>query len=98
MTLTEIKTILAAQKPHLSEKYGVLEIGVFGSYVRGEADSTSDLDLLITLSNPPKISLLGLVNLQHYLSDLLGLEVDIALKNQLKRRIGQQILQEVEVL
>ena len=35
-SLDEIKQILQAQKPYLYEEYGVTEIGVFGSYVRGE--------------------------------------------------------------
>jgi predicted nucleotidyltransferase len=95
-TLTEIKQRLQAQKPYLAEKYGVTELGVFGSYVRGEQRPDSDLDLLSELTNPPRISLLGLVNLQNYLSDLLGLKVDVAIKKNLKKRIGRRILQEVE--
>lgn len=94
-TLTEIKEILVRQKPYLAEKYGVVEIGVFGSYVRGEQRPDSDLDVLIELTNPPRISLIGLVNLENYLSDLLGLKVDVAIKKNLKRRIGRHILQEV---
>ncbi len=35
-SLAEIKARLAAEKPYLYEKYGVEEIGVFGSYVRGD--------------------------------------------------------------
>jgi len=96
--LAEIKQILQAQKPYLAQEYGVTEIGVFGSYVRGEQQADSDLDLLISLSDPPRISLLGLVRLQHYLSDLLGLKVDVALKGHLKKRIGRRILQEVETI
>jgi predicted nucleotidyltransferase len=46
-TLAEIKQILQAQKPYLAERYGVTEIGVFGSYVRGEQRPDSDLDILI---------------------------------------------------
>jgi hypothetical protein len=94
-TLAEIKEILLKQKPYLAETYGVVEVGVFGSYVRGEQRPDSDLDVLIELTDPPRISLLGLVNLENYLSDLLGLKVDVALKKNLKRRIGQRILQEV---
>ena len=94
-TLTEIKQILAAQKPYLREKYGVIEVGVFGSYVRGEQRPDSDLDILVELTDPPRISLLGLVNLENYLSDLLGLKADVAIKKNLKRRIGQRILHEV---
>jgi uncharacterized protein len=94
--LAQVKQILEAQKPYLYQEYGVTEIGVFGSYVRGEQKDSSDLDILVTLTDPPRISLLGLVNLQNYLSDLLGVKVDVALKDNLKKRIGRRILQEVE--
>ncbi|VAW31661.1 Nucleotidyltransferase domain protein, BT0168 group [hydrothermal vent metagenome] len=95
-SLAEIKAQLQAEKPYLYEKYGVTEIGVFGSYVRGEQCPNSDIDILVTLTDPPKISLLGLVDLQYYLSDLLGLEVDVALKSNLRKRIGKRILSEVQ--
>ena len=96
--LAKIRQILQAQKPYLYQEYGVTEIGVFGSYVRGEQNDDSDLDILISLTDPPRISLLGLVGLQNYLSDLLGLKVDVALKDNLKKRIGRRILQEVEAI
>lgn len=94
-TLEEIKSILQSQKPYLAEKYGVTEIGVFGSYVRGEQRPDSDIDILIELTDPPRISLMGLVNLQDYLSDILGLKVDVAIKKNLRKRIGRRILQEM---
>lgn len=94
-TLAEIKKILQAQKPYLAEKYGVKEIGVFGSYVRDEQQPDSDVDILIELERPPRISLIGLVELEDYLSKLLGVKVDIALRKNLKKRIGQRILSEV---
>ena len=96
--LAKIKQILQAQKPYLYHKYGVTEIGVFGSYVRGEQNADSDLDILISLTDPPRISLLGLVSLENYLSDLLEMKVDVALKGNLKKRIGQRILQEAEAI
>jgi predicted nucleotidyltransferase len=97
-TLAEIKQILHDQKPYLAEKYGVTEIGIFGSYVREEQSSDSDLDILIELEEPPRISLLGLVNLQNYLSDLLGVKVEVAIKKNLKPRLSPYILQEVVML
>ena len=94
-TLDEIKDILQAQKPYLADRYGVTEVGVFGSYVRGEQGPDSDIDILIELERPPRISLLGLVDLEYYLSDLLGVEVDVAIKRNLRKRTGRRILSEV---
>ena len=96
--LAEITQILQAQKPYLTATYGITEIGVFGSYVRNEQQPHSDLDILIELEDPPRISLLGLVNLEHYLSDLLGVKVQTAIKQNLKPRLKPYILQEVVML
>jgi predicted nucleotidyltransferase len=94
-SLLEIQRTLREQESFLVEKYGVRIVGVFGSYVRQEQCPDSDLDLLIELDRPPKISLIGLVELEQYLSQLLGVKVDLAIKTNLKKRIGIRILQEV---
>ena len=93
--LTELKGLLHDQEPYLAEKYGVRVIGVFGSYVRNEQQPESDLDVLIELDRPPKISLIGLVELEQYLSEVLGVRVDIAIRKNLKKRMGERILREV---
>ena len=94
-TLDEIKRILQDQKPYLAQRYGVTVIGVFGSYVRNEQRTDSDIDILVELEDPPRIDLLDLVNLEYYLSDLLGIKVDVAIKSSLRKRIGKRILSEV---
>lgn len=94
-TLAEIVPILQAEKPYLADQFGVTVVGVFGSYVRHEQRPGSDLDILIELERPPRISLIGLVELEHYLSDALGVEVDLAIKENLRKRIGKRILSEV---
>lgn len=94
-SLDEIRQTLEAQKHYLVTEYGVTILGVFGSYVRGEQRDDSDIDVLIDLERPPRISLIGLVELEAHLSDLLGVNVDLAIKDNLKRRIGERILNEV---
>jgi predicted nucleotidyltransferase len=94
-TLDQIKRNLEAQKHHLAAQYGVTILGVFGSYVRGEQRDDSDVDILIELERPPRISLIGLVELEAYLSDLLDVNVDLAIKENLRKRIGERILSEV---
>ena len=94
-TLAEIKQILQKQKFYLHERYGVLELGVFGSYVRNEQDKASDIDILVDLDETAGIDLLDMVNLERYLSELLGVDVDVAIKSSLRKRVGQRILNEV---
>lgn len=94
-SLTDIEQVLADEKPHLIETYGLSEIGLFGSYVRGEQRPDSDVDILIELARPPKIGLIGLIELQEHLSDLLGVPADLVIKSNLRRRVGQRILREV---
>ena len=95
ISLAEIQHILQEQKPDLAEKYGVEVIGVFGSYVRGEQRPDSDVDILVELKRPARISLIGIVELEEYLSDLLGVKVDLAIRKNLRKRIGQRIMSEI---
>lgn len=88
-----LKEKLRALKPFLQEEYGVSEIGIFGSFARGEVTPESDLDILVDFERP--IGLLKFVDLKLTLSDLLGVEVDLVMKSALKPRIGKRILQEV---
>ncbi len=94
-TLEEIRRTLQDHLPELQERYGVTVIGIFGSYARGESRPDSDLDILVELEEPPRISLLGLVNLENYLSDLLGVPVQVTLLRNLKPRLKPRVLQEV---
>jgi predicted nucleotidyltransferase len=98
MSLNEIKNVIVKQKKYLNEKFGVKEIGIFGSYLHNTNRPNSDVDILIELERPPRISLIGLVELQEYLTELLGVPVDLAIKKNLRKRIGKRILNEVEYL
>lgn len=97
-SLDEIKVILKKHIKELKRKYRVKEIGIFGSYLRGEAKEKSDLDILVEFNPDAKISLLEFVELENYLSDLLGVKVDLVEKSALKPRIGKHILREVAYL
>jgi len=75
-SLDDIKKILQQHKPELSEMWKVRSLGIFGSYVRGEARKSSDLDLLVEIDDP-KMGLLKFIALENYLSDLLGIKVNL---------------------
>ena len=91
--LTNIKEKLHVQLALVSEQYQVKSLGVFGSYVRHEQSTSSDLDLLVAFNETP--GLLKLIELEYYLTDLLGIKVDLVMQENLKPRIGKHILREV---
>ena len=71
----------------------VKSIGVFGSYVRGDQSGSSDLDVLVEFGEP--VGLFEFMKLENYLSDLLGIKVDLVSKKALKPHIGECILEKV---
>ena len=96
-TLKEISAFLVSQKPDLARR-GIKEIGVFGSYVRGDQNSDSDLDVLIDLERPVKIDLLELIGIEQNFSEHLGLRVDLVIKSNLRPFLRERILSEVMYL
>ena len=95
-TLNEIKSILEKHKDELREKYGVKEIGVFGSYIRGEQKRRSDVDILVEFDEAP--NMFEFIDLKEYLAHKLGTEVDLVMKSALKPTIGKYILEEVVMI
>jgi uncharacterized protein len=79
--------------PFLAEHYKVASLGMFGSRLRGTQREDSDLDILVTFEVTP--SLLKLIELENYLSDQLGVPVDLVPRDSLKPHIGRSVLQEV---
>ena len=91
-TLNEIRTILRQEGEIVAERYGVAIVGVFGSYVRGEQDSQSDLDLLMEKLRP--VSLLELVGAEIYLGGILGMKVDLVPRLNVREELRESILRE----
>ena len=79
----------------MSWSFHARSLGIFGSYVRGEAGKGSDLDLLVEIDDP-KMGLLKFIALENYLGDLLGIKVDLVEKETLKPAIGRHVMEEVE--
>lgn len=91
----EIKQILKDHRQELEDKFKVKEIGVFGSYLRGEQTKKSDVDILVEFHESPGWEF---IDLENYLSDLVGVKVDLVTKKALKPRIGNHIIREVQYI
>ncbi|MBL7810415.1 MAG: nucleotidyltransferase family protein [Saprospiraceae bacterium] len=94
MTLTDIKNKIQELKPTLHERFGVSEIGVFGSWVRGEQSDKSDIDVLVDFDR--EVSLFDILELQWFLEETLEKKVDVSPRDSLRKYIGQQILTETQ--
>jgi predicted nucleotidyltransferase len=90
-----IKKRLKELKPILEEKFQVETIGIFGSYVRGEQNKKSDVDVLVEFTKDAHIGLLKYVEMEIFLSEQLGVKVDLVAKGGLKPTLKDLVLSEV---
>ena len=84
----ELVRTLREQLSWLRERYGVRTLALFGSYAQGTARATSDVDLLVEFEQVP--SLLTFIEIELYLTDLIGVKVDLVRKDGLKPAIGRR--------
>ena len=86
-------SVLKENKEYLKDNFSISEIGAFGSYINNQQNKESDLDILVDFTEPP--GLFKFVEIEQYLTEKLGVKVDLVMKNSLKKRIGKHIMDEV---
>ena len=94
--INEIKRRLRKLKLFLKRQYGVREMGLFGSYVRGDQEKLSDIDIMVEYHKVP--SLLKFLELENYLTDTLGIKVDLVRKEAIRTELKKTILTEVVII
>jgi hypothetical protein len=75
--------------------FGVMSIGLFGSFVRGDHTASSDVDILVEFS-PEKHTFDNFMEVSFLLEELLGRKVEVVTPEALSPHIGPHILREVE--
>ncbi len=91
-----IKILVGILKKHnadLRNKFKVKEIGVFGSYVRGEQKKSSDVDILVEFE-PGQKTFDRYMELKFFLEEIFGLKVDLVIKTAIRDEIRRSILSE----
>jgi|ERR1051325_6998607 predicted nucleotidyltransferase len=88
-----IERILANQSQIMA--FGVRRLGIFGSFVRDEANETSDVDFFIEMPREFK-TLKNFSALYDFLEELTGRKIEIVTPQSLSKYIGPYILKEVE--
>lgn len=88
----KIQQILQKHKTEISRKYKIKEIGIFGSFARGEQKKRSDVDILVEYRKLP--DLLEFINLELYMEQLLKKKVDLVEKGGIRPELKERILKE----
>jgi len=92
--INEIKDKLEFDENRIKEVFHVNEIGIFGSYVKGEQKSRSDIDVLVVFEKGHK-DFFNYMKLKGHLEELLDKKVDLVIKDAIKERLREKILNEV---
>lgn len=95
--MTTKENIIATLQSHKSElsKFGVLNVGLFGSYLRNEQTNNSDIDLLIDFE-PSKENFDNYMAVYDIFENVFkNQKVEVVTKNGLSKYIGPKILKDV---
>ncbi|UCE08683.1 MAG: nucleotidyltransferase family protein [bacterium] len=68
-------------------------MGIFGSFVRGEQKENSDVDVIVEFYEIP--SLLKFIEIENYLTKILGVKVDLVRRKALRAELKDTIMQEI---
>ncbi len=79
----QILLLLKEKKSELEKKYPIFEIGLFGSYARGDYNVTSDIDILVDFNDCVGIAF---IELAHELEDIFQAKVDLVSRKGIKQR------------
>ncbi|MCK9417743.1 MAG: nucleotidyltransferase family protein [Nitrospirae bacterium] len=85
--------LLKKNKANIRKKFGVKQIGVFGSIARGTAKRGSDIDVLVEFERT--VDFFEFIDLKEYLENMFERNVDLVTKKALKPLIKNKILDQV---
>ncbi|MEI9909318.1 MAG: nucleotidyltransferase family protein [Bacteroidota bacterium] len=84
-TLDQILKILREKKPDLQKRYPISELGVFGSYARGDNNENSDIDILVDFNGRIGIKF---ISLAHELEDTFRMKIDLVSRGGIKPQVS----------
>ena len=87
-----VKT-LNLQRDRIREKFKVKEIGLFGSFARGNPKKRSDIDILVEFE-PDYETFDNYMELKFFLEEILKAKVDLVIKDAVRKELRERILSE----
>ena len=77
--------------------FGVRRLGIFGSFVKGTKTESSDVDILVSFEDVPKIAK-AYFGLKFYLEDLLNMEVDLCRDKDIRIELKDEIMKSIKYI
>jgi uncharacterized protein len=95
---TPIINVSSEDLQELCLKYSIRELGVFGSYARGEQESSSDIDVLVDFEPSARIGFVTFSKLNEELSTLMKRSVDLVTKRALRSTFRETVMTDFKLL
>ena len=93
MSKDEILSFLSSHKDEMHKKFGLIKIGLFGSYAKDNFSDKSDIDLAVEIKSQDKFR--SFFALKDYLEKNLRKKVDLGIESNIKQRALKQIKKEI---
>ena len=94
MDRNDIIMFLRTHKDEMAQRFGVVSVGLFGSYARGDARDDSDIDIAIEIMSEKK-SLRNFLGVRRYLEEQFGKTVDLGIESTLKPLAREMVDKEI---
>ncbi len=93
MNKQDILSFLTTHKAELRERFGVLKIGLFGSYARDEQHPGSDIDVIVEIQSDNTFR--SFFGLKAYLEDNLHTRIDLGMESAIKPAARKSIQHDI---
>jgi len=94
--IEELLELLKNHQKELKRKFGIIKIKIFGSYVKKQQTYKSDLDIIVDFKDTP--GFFKFIEIEEYLSNLLGVKVDLFTEEGISPYIRKYIEKEIITL
>ena len=94
LSIDEIIAYLRKNREYFHDRFGVTSMGIFGSFIRGEQTSSSDIDIIIEMEKNKK-SIHSFLQLKRFIEKEIERKVDLGFEHSLKPAIREKIKEQI---
>ncbi|MEO7265434.1 MAG: nucleotidyltransferase family protein [Ferruginibacter sp.] len=91
--MNSVLEILKAHKQELFSEYPIKSLALFGSFSRGDFNETSDVDIMVEMSEPKAFAF---IDLSYALENILQRKVDLVSKNGIKEKYYNYLEKDIQ--